>query len=69
MSVHRLDIDPVKQPVKLLYCQAHDCFLPWPGETVLFKPFHEKPKSVALPQQQLDAVAPTIGEDDLLRIV
>jgi hypothetical protein len=57
MPPHRVEVDPLEQPVQMLGGQLHDRRRARPLETILLQTFAQQPETVAIPQQQLDPIA------------
>src|SRR5690349_7268772 len=63
MTAQRVDIDAVKQQVKLLGRQFdHSLLTTGPNEAVRLEPFHEKPESGPVIEQKLHAIAFAVVE-------
>lgn len=59
----RSEVDAFEQPVPLLDRQARHLVGCGPDEAVLLQALHQQPEAVALPAQNLDAVALAVAED------
>jgi hypothetical protein len=64
VAAHRLQVNPVEQPVQLLHGESDDLrVLARPDEAFALEPLVQQPEAVAVPAEQLDPVAPPVGED------
>src|SRR5258706_2445612 len=62
MALHDADVDALEQPVQLLHRQRRHHVGHWPDEAVLLQSFEQQPEAVAVPAEDLHAVAPAVAE-------
>src|SRR5438105_3893240 len=62
VPLHDADVDAFEQPVQLLHRQRRNCGLKRPDEPILLEPLQQQPEAVALPPQDLHAVASSVPE-------
>ena len=62
MALHDADVDALEQPVQLLHRQRRHHISRRPDEAVLLQAFEQQPVAVAVPAQDLHAVAPPVAE-------
>nr|WP_292452344.1 hypothetical protein [Methylibium sp.] len=61
--LHDRDVDALQQPMQLLHRQRRYRSLLRPDEAILLEALQQQPEAVAVPAQDLHAVAPPVAED------
>src|SRR5437764_2003737 len=63
MALHDADVDALEQPMELFHRQHRHGLNGGPDEAVLLQSFEQQPEAVAVPTEDLHAVATAVAED------